>query len=335
MEHLHEGAATTPSRHQLHGRLAVLVDGGDELPGEVPSFSFSTGQDGNSESGEDKALRTPSGVLVKAVPRGTRSIIWDAHYKRLTAVERQMVVIMRSYFDGQLDRVLAALKTISFDGQLSMALLYAALRSTKDAEDDASDIFNLLKENAILIEVTDLFAKQTTSRAGQAVIDKLGIDATFGVNNPEVRIIVEKFHNRLVKISDTTYEGIKAILQAAYDDGLGIAEVERMLRDKYKMFSKSRSTLIARTEMNGMVNMGGLEASKSVGVEYKMWLSAFLPDSRQAHMDADGVVIPINDLFEIDGDLLSVPGDMNGRVGNVANCACAYSPATQDDYDNR
>ena len=54
----------------------------------------------------------------------------------------------------------------------------------------------------------------------------------------------------------------------------------------------------------------------------KVWISAFAPNSRQEHMDADGQAVGLEEAFTVWGESLQYPGDPAGSAGNTINCFC-------------
>ena len=136
-------------------------------------------------------------------------------------------------------------------------------------------------------------------------------------------------------VNKTTYADIKQILKEGYDEGVGIDEMERHIRDKYKQFNKVRSTRIAKTEMNGLVNGGAVEGHKQAGVTHKEWMSAFLATSRPWHMDADGDVVRIDEAFQIGGSRMMFPSDPGGLPEDTINCHCTYTAVMREEQHGK
>jgi len=317
------GGIMTPN--EARGKIGLgAIDGGDELR-RTSSIESLLGQ-----SGDDKGAETPSPRRIIRVVQGKseddpRSQIRELHKVKITTLERKFVVILNAFFDGQLDRVLTALDKMAVHGRINPALLYAV--STKDdAEDDAGKLINIEAENAALTASTGTFVREAVHKAGEDAIAEIGADLAFNVDNPEVAAMIETFHNRMHNVNDSVYGDIKKILRRGYDEGQGISEIEKAIRDKYQEFPKFRSTRIATTEMNGMVNGGADEAYRMGGVTKKMWISAFLDTSRPEHTAADGQIVPITSRFQVGGELLKYPGDPGGSAYNVVNCYCKEIP---------
>jgi hypothetical protein len=121
---------------------------------------------------------------------------------------------------------------------------------------------------------------------------------------------------------------LKRITPEIVDQGIGAGAAQTMLRDmiqsEWHQMKYFRTERIVRTEVNRAANFGSLEGTKSLGVEMnKVWISAFAPNSRQEHMDADGQVVDLEEAFEVWDESLQYPGDPAGSAGNTINCLCS------------
>ena len=64
----------------------------------------------------------------------------------------------------------------------------------------------------------------------------------------------------------------------------------------------------------------------------KEWISVQDDRTRDAHLLMDGVVIPIEDKFEVpatsqsEGAFMDYPGDASAPAGLVVNCRCTTAP---------
>ena len=96
--------------------------------------------------------------------------------------------------------------------------------------------------------------------------------------------------------------------------------------------SKTRAELIARTESCTTINAGSTELYKSEGIEQKEWLAVQDDRTRDAHLLMDGVVVPINEKFEVpatsqsEGALMDYPGDASAPASQTCNCRCTTAP---------
>jgi len=127
----------------------------------------------------------------------------------------------------------------------------------------------------------------------------------------------------------TTYKDIEIITQNAVKEGIsqgwGTDRIVREIVKKQGSIDLWKAQRIARTEIVGASSEGvKLGAESVVGNKTKIWISTFDSRSRPEHMAMDGVKVPFNQDFDVDGDSLKYPGDPSGSPGNIINCRCGY-----------
>ncbi len=87
------------------------------------------------------------------------------------------------------------------------------------------------------------------------------------------------------------------------------------------------SLRIARTEAHRVREKGTLNAyeeAKEMGLQIvKVWSSAKDDRTREAHIEANGQEVEIDEPFIVDGEELMFPGDPSGSAENVINCRCS------------
>lgn len=104
-----------------------------------------------------------------------------------------------------------------------------------------------------------------------------------------------------------------------------ISMSEGRARIEYE-FGRVRAERIARTEITGAMNGGGVSVYKSNGIERKEWITTLDDLTRETHIQANGQIVTINDTFEVGGEELAHPGDPNGSPGEIVNCRCSVAP---------
>ena len=57
----------------------------------------------------------------------------------------------------------------------------------------------------------------------------------------------------------------------------------------------------------------------------KEWTAARDERTRQAHADADGDIVGMDESFNVGGEMMRFAGDPNGSAGNIINCRCGIS----------
>lgn len=307
------------------------IDGGDEFyHPPTPSFSFGSDNSQGSESENappriHTANRRREAITDKAAQRDFDSA---SHVERVISFEASLATVIEGYFRAQKRRVLEAIDGLTARGKFPSRLWNRLpIRLSDEEADSLSDIFDHAVENELLREAAGPQLKKIAQKAGQAAANHYGLAVKFNVDNPHVMDALRAVENRITKINSTTYEYIKAIIRNAYEDGETVASVATRIEALFDGFTRERAETVARTETNGIVNAGAEESYRQSGVvERKGWLATQDPVTRDAHSEADGQIVGLNDSFLVDGEYLRYPGDPAGSAGNVINCRCAVEP---------
>ena len=150
---------------------------------------------------------------------------------------------------------------------------------------------------------------------------------------------------KVVLITDTTRKQIRRVVQIAQDEGLGVAETAKQLRDAIPTFSATRSAVIARTETHASSQFGSMKmAEQSSRPLVKRWSSvqddrtrALAEGDEFGHRSIDGQTVAMEQAFQVPTrsggtEPLMFPGAPEGSAGNVINCRCAmtYRRADRD-----
>jgi hypothetical protein len=135
-------------------------------------------------------------------------------------------------------------------------------------------------------------------------------------------------------ISETTSGNAETILRQGLDEGWSARDMARELRESLggDEYARTRAMNIARTESGWSLNdarkevMDGL--SEDVGDRLKVtpvWLSVLGSTTRPAHADLDGVPANEDGEWDLDGTMVSAPGDPRLDAGQRCNCQCSVS----------
>jgi hypothetical protein len=184
-----------------------------------------------------------------------------------------------------------------------------------------------------ILEFKDRFenvVKATVYEIGQDEIDALnalGADLNDFEGRPEVLSTIDGIlAHHADKTQNNTFLELSDIFIEAERNGESITAIQERLSaffgDKKSNYQTER---IARTTINAASNAGeSLAWEQSEVVSGKTWLSALIPNrTRDAHADAHGQTVRLNDSFDVGGEMLRYPGDPQGSAGNVINCLCS------------
>jgi len=129
---------------------------------------------------------------------------------------------------------------------------------------------------------------------------------------------------KVTKISETTKNQIKNIIEAGEKRGDTLDVISEKLRDITTQFSLYRSHMIARTETHQLANYGNQTGAELSDIELeKKWIYSKdhrTRDSKYNHRINQQ--IPLKDDFIVSGERLKYPGDQKASAGNVINCRC-------------
>ena len=133
------------------------------------------------------------------------------------------------------------------------------------------------------------------------------------------------------EVNRTTFGGLVEIIISAEQEGLGIPAIQENINAFFGgRKSNFETERIARTTMVGTDNAASQEAWAQTGiVKTKIWISALLGGrTRDAHANAHGQEVQLNEFFNVGFEPLLFPGDPNGSPGNIINCLCVTIPGT-------
>jgi len=149
-------------------------------------------------------------------------------------------------------------------------------------------------------------------------------EPTVGVNNIMTDFVSTYGLDKAKQLARTTTDRLRQIINTGIDEGLGERDVAKLIRERTPSIAASRAQTIARTETHAAANFAVMESAKSTGVEMrKEWVSATDERTREAHADANGQIVALDEPFNVGGDDLMYPGDPSGSGENVINCRCA------------
>jgi len=162
-----------------------------------------------------------------------------------------------------------------------------------------------------------------------------GID--FTLYNPAFNAWVDTVGLAKAKIINGTTKdailGLRESISEGIQSGESIPKItERIMagaKDVFGDLSEGRATTIARTETMASVNFGQFETYRGEGVKRKEWLSTKDDRTRDAHAEADGQTVGIDEDFNVGGELLQYPGGGNDP-GNNINCRCTVIPVIEE-----
>lgn len=116
----------------------------------------------------------------------------------------------------------------------------------------------------------------------------------------------------------------EAIRQTASEFAEDVALSTYNHQDEEYFLSADRAINMAATESNAINVYGELDDARKAGKSRKKWNTIIDGREREWHEEANGTELPLDEPFEINGELLMYPLDTSLGAGadNIANCRC-------------
>lgn len=203
-------------------------------------------------------------------------------------------------------------------------------RPVRKSEDAIRRALEALRPERLTTELEPLTESEFATW-GQSVLDELGVNLRFDMRNPLVRETLAEAGRKIVSVTATTAEQLRARLQEGVMAGEGIRDLAKRVNEVFDHAEGYRSERIARTEVVGLSNAANLQAWGQSGVvDGKEWLSVRDGQTREEHRAMDGQQRDLAVPFESpDGHKAQVPGGF-GVPELDCNCRCAGVPIVND-----
>lgn len=256
-------------------------------------------------------------MIEKAVKRHinkfNRELYWKSFVQKTTPQEKKFKTELQKYFEKQASEII---KNLEGSKSINKGLI--------------DDIFDFLKWTKVFKQKFTPLLKAFFMQAGEDQADLWGLAVSFDVlNERAIKYVGDKIDFISAEINETTKRKLQETLQEGVQNGEGIPELSKRIRNLFEDFSRKRATTIARTEVIAANNAGSLETYKLGGVERKEWITALDERTREWHAMADGQIVGVNESFIVGGEELMYPGDPAGSPENTINCRCTVAPVVE------
>lgn len=243
--------------------------------------------------------------------------IMKQYARQLRSMRSKLADIFDKYFQqGTLD-----FSEIQKYGRLSK-LEQSLLKEIKELyEDDGKLIRDTLREVYEQSYYRTAWAIETETRArlGYSAVDLNTVQ--LGIQNPFTGLTL---NDRLERNRMNVIYRLKEELTRGFVDGDTYPQISRRIKDILEG-DASKAIRIVRTESTRIYNAGQFDSilhAQGQGLQMtKTWISSRDDRTRESHEMLDGVTIPVDEPFVIDGDEGMFPGDFS-EARNVINCRC-------------
>jgi HK97 family phage portal protein len=260
-----------------------------------------------------------------------RAKLWHQTNKTVETLESRWERKIQGLFNDQRDSVIARL-----EGKRGRQQLRAANPEDISHAYDQQYWINKTKELT-----RDLY-EQVMATAGTALAIAYDIDFELDAVYAQDYILMRA--NMLAgQINDTTYTDIKQAMADGAAEGEGIPKLANRIRTLFDQTYAKRAETVARTEVISAYNGSTVqiigESDQTMGLE---WIATRDKRVRKTHLAMDGKTIGKGEYFELDGAIMSYPGDPNltatvdstGSIPNpasfIVNCRCTVAPIVRE-----
>jgi HK97 family phage portal protein len=209
---------------------------------------------------------------------------------------------MRNFFSKELVRVLASVNNAKQAEWNPIVILANIKRITSE-------------DKELLLSILMPLYEETSKEAIAIAQSAINVPADGRISKE----VIDKLSNRIVGVTDHTYNLIRNEVMSSYQSGETIAQLSKRIQQVGK-FNNSRARLIARTESNTIISASTHEEYVKNGVEKKRWLTAGDSDVRDTHLqnEQDGA-IGMNESFSGTGE----------QYPQSPNCRCTIAPVVE------
>lgn len=145
-----------------------------------------------------------------------------------------------------------------------------------------------------------------------------GVDVAFDLDNPFVQGVLKDLAKKIKGVAETTKDEIRALIGRQADEGWSLERLQKEIRDKGEIASRTRALTVARTETASAYSQGSIAAYQASGVvKQTEWLLG--PDPCEICQALDGMTADLGEEFA------------DGISGPPAhpNCTCVLSPIVE------
>lgn len=299
-------------------------EGGDAVMvpmGNIPLADAVADAGAISDTDEPKSFKPCQTKSLGSFWRGAteRKALWRNYERRVVLKERAFAREVKSYLDEQAAAIVARVApgVTSADGLLG--------------RDEGRESFKRRFQARYRKVYASALAAGRRMTKGE-LYEYQPDDADKAVSDETLKRLEQLIDESARVITDETIAEIQSVLRAATGTNLTTQEIANALGDKLGTMSPVRARRIARTETGMLENFGNLDGFReNEFVTGKGWLCSFVEASRDAHQEADGQEVGIDEDFTVGGERMAYPGDRRGgaSAGNVVNCLCAIYPVTE------
>ena len=256
--------------------------------------------------------------IINSLALKTEREIMKNYARQLRGMRSRLADVFDKYFqEGKLDY-----SEIQKYGRLSKLERDIIQEVMKLYDDDGKLLRETLTEvyNTSYYRTAWALETETRARLGYSAVDLKTVQLS--IQNPFTGLTLNE---RLERHRTNLIYGLKEELTRGFVNGDTYPQISRRVKDLLEG-DAGKAIRIVRTESTRIYNEAQYDSilhAEEQGITMtKTWISSRDDRTRESHEMLDGVTIPVDEPFEIDGDEGMFPGDFS-RAENVINCRCA------------
>ena len=185
-----------------------------------------------------------------------------------------------------------------------------------------NELFTALSLLFIFLEFKTETGIETVKRTiEQSLLNAIN---TYTQADSELTMFASDFAENFVEVTVRNSEGL-------FDES-GKPD-ESLLKKIAYFFSEVRARLNAADTANSVFNYEEYREAVESGAQYKQWNTMRDERVRKTHAEVDGVIIPIDEYFEVGAALMRYSHDMDcGHPEELVNCRCHTSYLTREEF---
>lgn len=258
-------------------------------------------------------------AAIKAIPAWQR----DAE----SSLSDQLATILRTVAEQVIEELITSGRVPGDDLARKILLRYLEDAGGQIAETTAAAAQSAAQHgrDKVVADVRSAAARGAGSTAGSTPISttvSTVSNIAFGAFPEHTRNLIR---DKVFEASERTVQRITGNvmenLTRSYEDGVGIDEAARRLREVFTDMESHELKRVARTEIISAQNEGTYLTEQELGIEYHEWISAQDDRTRESHLEMHGQITRVGDYFSIG---LLYPGDFDSGVdlSEIINCRC-------------
>lgn len=255
--------------------------------------------------------------IINSLALKTEREIMKNYARQLRGMRSRLADVFDKYFrEGKLDYA-----EIQKYGRLSK-LEQSLIKDIKKLYDDDGKLLrSTLTEiyNTSYYRTAWALESETRARLGYSAVDLKTVQLS--IQNPFTGLTL---NDRLERHRTNLIYGLKEELTRGFVNGDTYPQISRRVKDLLEG-DAGKAIRIVRTESTRIYNEAQYDSilhAEEQGITMtKTWISSRDDRTRESHEMLDGVTIPVDEPFVIDGDEGMFPGDFS-EARNVINCRC-------------